>query len=140
MTREGPGRIFRRIRQYSVAALVFGLAVGCSSDGRSDPPAGPPAGAPADLGALASKIGCAQITGKRNVRDLRQGTCRTPQGRYTMVTFGTDQNRDAWLTEATKWGGAYLIGSRFVVVGTPQSLGPLKEKVGGELKMGDAHH
>jgi len=140
MTREGPGEILRRTKRYSVAALIFGLAMGCSSDGGSKPPAGPPAGAPADLEELAAKIGCAGITGKRNVRDLRQGTCRTAQGRYTMVTFGTDRNRDAWLNEATKWGGAYLVGSRFVVVGTPRSLESFKAKVGGELKMGDAHH
>ncbi|MFC4054968.1 hypothetical protein ACFOY4_35225 [Actinomadura syzygii] len=120
--------------------LIFGLAVGCSSDRGSRAPAGPPAGAPADIEELASKIGCTQITGKRNVRDLRQGACRTSQGRYTMVTFGTDRNRDAWLSEATKWGGAYLVGSRFAVVGTPQSLESIKARVGGELKMGDAHH
>ncbi|TYK43055.1 hypothetical protein [Actinomadura decatromicini] len=140
MTCEGRGGILRRTKRYCVAVLIFGLAVGCSSDHGSRAQAGPPAGAPADIEGLASKIGCTQITGKRNVRDLRQGTCRTSQGRYTMVTFGTDRNRDAWLSEATKWGGAYLVGSRFAVVGTPQSLESIKAKVGGELKMGDAHH
>ncbi|MFI0444788.1 hypothetical protein [Actinomadura sp. 6N118] len=128
-----------------MAALALGLAAACSpggaeESGKDTPPAGAPAAAPADLDGLAAKIGCQAITGRRNVQDLRQGTCRTPQGRFTMVTFGSDQGRDAWLKEATKWGGAYLVGSRFAVVGTPTTLAPVKVKVGGDLRMGDSHH
>jgi hypothetical protein len=126
------------------AVAVAGLAAGCSSHKTGQPVAAPhtatgAVASTADLDRLAAAAGC-KIQGLRSVKDLRQGVCQTAAGHYTMVTFATDTGRDAWLFEAKKWGGAYLVGTRWVAVGTLQNLAPLKSRLGGVIQPGDKHH
>jgi hypothetical protein len=124
------------------AALVAGVAAGCSGHKANQTAAAPTAAASSsqsDMDRLAAAAGC-KITGLRSVKDLRQGVCQTPGGHYTILTFTTDQGRTAWLDEAKRWGGAYLVGKRWVAVGTMQNLMPLKSRLGGAIQMGDNHN
>jgi hypothetical protein len=124
------------------AAAVAGFAGGCSSHqaGKAAAPQTAAAGSPAtDMDRLAAAAGC-KITGLRSVKDLRQGVCQTPSGHYTILTFSTDQGRNVWLGEAKRWGGAYLVGKRWVAVGTVANLSPLKSRLGGVIQPGDKHH
>ncbi|MEV7420139.1 hypothetical protein [Streptomyces sp. NPDC089919] len=90
----------------------------------------------ADLGAA---VGCTPAVSV-DADELRQGGCRTAQGRYSMATFTTGRGLRAWLAEAQAYGGTYLVGERWVVTAAPESaLAPLRERVGGHLESGTRH-
>jgi hypothetical protein len=93
---------------------------------------------PATLEQLASRTGCTLQT-QTNAAELRQGSCKTPENRYVMLTFVTDKAKQTWLTAAKEWGGTYLIGPRWVIVGTQQNLRPFYDKLGGDIQDGDDH-
>jgi hypothetical protein len=118
--------------------VLAGLAAGCSGHHPAERSAAGVAASVPDMNRLAGAAGCT-VTGLRTVKDLRQGVCQTPSGHYTLVTFATDQGQNAWLDEAKKWGGAYLVGPRWVAVGTLANLAPLKSRLGGAIQPGDSH-
>ncbi|WP_067487684.1 hypothetical protein [Actinomadura hibisca] len=132
---------FGRTALLGGAALLVPLAAGCTgASGEASHPGhgGGKAAAPATIEQLAARTGCT-LTGKRAADELRQGACRTGEGRYTLVGFSTDQGQRAWLEEAKPWGGSYLVGTRWVAVGAPQTLQALRQDLGGEV-MNGAHH
>jgi hypothetical protein len=114
-------------------ALVLPLAAGCSSKDGSSPKA-----EPATIEQLAQKTGCT-LTGKRNSKELKQGYCKTSTGRYVLVGFTNDKNRDSWLTEAKPWGGTYLVGPQWVAIATQPILESLRKTLGGNIVHGDQH-
>jgi hypothetical protein len=93
---------------------------------------------PATLEQLASRTGC-RLQTQTNAAELRQGSCKTPDDRYVMLTFVTDQAKQTWLKAAKEWGGTYLIGPRWVIVGTQQNLRPFHDKLGGDVEDGENH-
>ncbi|MDH2427155.1 hypothetical protein [Sphaerisporangium sp. TRM90804] len=125
------------------AVLALGLATGCSGGESADPAAlsaaagGAPAanpGPPATLKQLATKTGCAKPQVQTEAEELRQGVCKTDKGQYTLTTFTTDKGKEDWLTEARKWGGSYLVGTRWVIAGNDTGLlQTFSDKVGGNL-------
>ncbi|WP_119729857.1 putative periplasmic lipoprotein [Thermomonospora amylolytica] len=121
------------------AALLLG---GCSSNapGRAASAGqdGPPAVMAAGLEDLAAKTGC-RLQSQTKAAELRQGACQTNRGRYTLVTFATDTGQAAWLKEAKPWGGTYLVGPRWVAVGTEQTLRSLRADLGGRIESGSDH-
>ncbi|GII65555.1 hypothetical protein Skr01_56400 [Sphaerisporangium krabiense] len=65
--------------------------------------------------------------------------CGTGTGQYTVTTFSTDEGRDAWLAEARKWGGAYLVGARWVISGNDtEMLESFRATLGGGV-VGGGH-
>ncbi|WP_433468647.1 hypothetical protein [Spirillospora sp. CA-128828] len=119
------------------AALALPLAAGCSA--KSDASAtGGKAAKPASLAELAQQTDCS-LTGKRKVKDLEQGNCKTSQGRFVLLSFTTDNGMNAWLTEAKPWGGTYLVGARWVAVSQEQTLQSLRKELGGKIVQGDNH-
>jgi hypothetical protein len=93
------------------------------------------AGPPATLKQLATKTGCKKPQVQTDAEELRQGVCKTDKGQYTVTTFSTDKGRDDWLEEAKKWGGNYLVGTRWVIAGNdPGVLQVFSEKVGGNIE------
>ena len=56
-----------------------------------------------------------------------------------MLTFKDDKAEQTWLAAAKEWGGTYLIGPRWVIVGTPQNLRGFHERLGGKIELGDDH-
>ncbi|MBB6473190.1 hypothetical protein BJ992_002621 [Sphaerisporangium rubeum] len=96
-----------------------------------------PAGGPATLEDLAARTGCARPSLQVDAAELRQGMCATPQGRYSITTFATDQGRDQWLADAVDYGGAYLVGTRWILVGnTQQMLEHFRAQLGGTIRLG----
>ncbi|RAY16493.1 hypothetical protein DPM19_06405 [Actinomadura craniellae] len=130
------------MRRYGKALLHGGLvmtalalAAGCSGK-ESGPEAKP---APATLEQLASRTGCTP-QGERRADELRQANCQTSAGRYVMATFVTDQAQKTWTSEAKNWGGSYLVGTRWVVVGDAKTLEQLRQKLGGRIEEGARYH
>ncbi|MEU6785026.1 hypothetical protein ABZ912_38045 [Nonomuraea angiospora] len=70
--------------------------------------------------------------------ELHQVACRSPQGRYTILTFATSAGEQAWLGEAQSYGGTYLVGDRWAVVSGPGLLRGLRTQLGGEIEA--RHH
>ena len=116
------------------AVLVLPLAAGCSKSGQGDAPKAQPA----TIEQLAQKTGCT-LTGKRNAKELKQGLCKTSTGRYVLVSFTNDKDRDSWLTEAKPWGGTYLVGPQWIAVATQPILETLRKNLGGDIIHGDRH-
>ncbi|WP_214111183.1 hypothetical protein [Acrocarpospora catenulata] len=103
--------------------------------GHSGASAGPSkvATAPMTLEELAARIGCQlQLQGKS--RDKREGACLAGTNQVTVVSFDTDEYARAWLDEAQSYGGTYLVGTRWVVVGSYESIQPLEARLGGTIE------
>ena len=128
-TTSGPSR-------FCVTAIAVLSAAACSGQGSGAAPAA--SSKPYSLEQIAAQTDC-QMQLQSNVADFRQGACQTTNGRYVVMTFSTQQAGDNWLKEAQNWGGTYLVGPRWVIVGTPQQLEPFRAKLGGKIEEGDQH-
>ncbi|MEU9842223.1 hypothetical protein AB0C69_23695 [Actinomadura sp. NPDC048032] len=117
------------------ALLAMPVAAGCSAGSDAS---GGKAAEPASLAELAQRTDCS-LTGKRKVKDLEQGNCKTARGRYVLLSFTSDNGMDAWLEEAKPWGGTYLVGARWVAVSQQQTLESLRGDLGGRIVQGDGH-
>jgi hypothetical protein len=120
-------------------ALLTGCGGGDTSDKQGLAAAGGAAaanpGPPATLKQLATKTGCKKPQLQTDAEELRQGVCKTDKGQYTVTTFATDKGKAQWLEEAKKWGGNYLVGTRWVIAGNdPGVLQGFSESVGGNIE------
>jgi len=84
--------------------------------------------------------GCApKLTGENS--GYRQAGCVTADDRFTITTFTTDQGQRDWLAEALPYGGAYLVGLRWIVsANTRTGLAPLAARLGGTILDQTAQH
>ncbi|WP_248963388.1 hypothetical protein [Sphaerisporangium perillae] len=130
-----------RVTALLGAVLTLALATGCGGGESGDTvpaaAAAPAAqaGPPATLKQLATKTGCKKPQVQTDADELRQGVCKTDKGQYTVTTFATDKGKQEWLEEAKKWGGNYLVGTRWVIAGNdPGVLQSFSEKVGGNIE------
>ncbi|MFF0770723.1 hypothetical protein ACFYUK_17685 [Nonomuraea wenchangensis] len=80
---------------------------------------------------------CADPQVQVDATELRQVICHTPAGRYTILTFATQDGARAWLDEAQPYGGTYLVGDRWTVIAAPDLLTGLRAQLGGRL---EGHH
>ena len=97
--------------------------------------ASPPTSLPtAGLGRILDAVGCEQPKVQVDAAELHQVACRTDAGRYTIMTFTTQANQDAWLGEAQAYGGAYLVGDRWTVVSSADLLPELRGRLGGRIE------
>ncbi|MER6506417.1 hypothetical protein ABT158_06350 [Nonomuraea sp. NPDC001636] len=140
-----------RASRQAIAALSIVLLAGCAA--APVPPgqpahhhgAAPPAVAVApkvpagDMRQLTTLLGCPAGKLQTDAAELRQAACDSPQGRLTIVTFSTDKGKRDWLDIAQAYGGAYLVGDRWVVVATADQLERLRGRLGGELET-PRHH
>jgi hypothetical protein len=132
----------RLIRVGLFAAIVIGvLAVWSSHDSVSDSrnstiqdaavSARPPD--EADIAAVARAAGC---TPRQTVRNATytQAACITPSSHLTITTFASDKGQQEWLDEAIPYGGAYLIGKRWVVgANDPTGMNKIATSLGGTI-------
>ena len=83
---------------------------------------------------IASTIGCKPADITKNSQ-YRQAACTTTGGnRYTILTFDTDAHMKDWQAEAAGYGGALLVGTRWLVVANnSNTLDPYVSKLGGEV-------
>jgi hypothetical protein len=125
------------IRFLCLGAVVLTAAAACSADATPAGPAGVQA-RPMSLEQLASGTGC-RVRPQQGSAELTQGACETDQGKYVLVSFTDDEAQQSWLTEAKPWGGLYLQGPRWVIVGTGPQLKTFQGKVGGTIVAGEDH-
>ncbi|MFD7662686.1 hypothetical protein [Streptomyces sp. NPDC059788] len=130
----------------SCAIVVTGYADGGPAPAAQRPPhsahATPSraaAGPPASMARIAAALGCrADVIVE--AQELREGGCTTGAGVFRILTFSSDGNKRAWLTEARAYGGTYLVGTRWSVTGPSRSaLLPLRDSLGGTLESGTGH-
>lgn len=119
--------------------LAVPLATGCSN-GDTGAKAQSKPGIEGDLQTVANTAGCAkpQLQNKQGA-GFRQGVCAVDGLRYTVMSFDSKQDEQAWLKEAKQWGGTYLVGPNWIVVATPEILKTLQGKLGGDISSGSTH-
>ncbi|WP_285565178.1 hypothetical protein [Streptomyces sp. RTGN2] len=132
----------RRIRDARcLAAVVAGCAglallVGCTDDG--DGTKIPPT-ATGTLEELAARAHCEPKL-QTDAQELRQANCTTDDGRYVLATFATDRGQREWINEANDYGGAYLVGRRWVAVSDATVIAALRGRLGGTVETASPHH
>ncbi|NUK05312.1 hypothetical protein HRW23_17600 [Streptomyces lunaelactis] len=136
----------KRTARTALAVLALTLAAACGSgndgDGRggdADKAPKPPETATGSLEQIAEKAEC-----KPNIQtdaaELRQANCTTGDGKYVLATFATDRGQREWINEANDYGGAYLVGRKWVAVGEPKVVTALRGRLGGTVETGSQHH
>ncbi|MDH2427154.1 hypothetical protein [Sphaerisporangium sp. TRM90804] len=130
----GDGRAPRPARPYAAVLLAAGLALAAGGCGAGAHGA---TGAPATVEELAAKTGCAKPQMQVDAAELRQAMCKTAKGQYSVTTFATEQGKQKWLEDALDYGGAYLIGTRWIVLGnTEEMLESFRGQLGGTVRRG----
>ncbi|NRQ38561.1 hypothetical protein HII36_43070 [Nonomuraea sp. NN258] len=123
--------------------FMFSVARDAAPASGGTPPGGPPAASappsrPMTVEELADTAGCVKRSLQTDAAELRQGACQTGRENLTIVTFASEQGKRAWLDYAQMYGGTYLVGSRWVVVGPAAPLMALQGKAGGAIE--SPHH
>lgn len=132
----------RKVVIATVAAAVVGgsvLGLGGAewySSRNSEPKTAPVL----SLTEIAGKVGC-EPSSVRKSSDFQQGVCMVGQNRTTILTFTSNQKMFDWIEAAEGYGGAYLVGSQWLVTSQKaETLDPLVDKLGGGQIMLDSHY
>jgi hypothetical protein len=109
-----------------------------AAGGRAATPSGsaaPAAGvvAPAKVEVIAGLTGC-EVKIRTEADELREGVCQTEKGDYLITTFPGEKLKETWLESAGVYEGTYLVGMRWVVSAKPETLEPLRAKLGGTVR------
>ncbi|MFC4585281.1 hypothetical protein [Sphaerisporangium corydalis] len=121
----------RRVAALAGAAAVLGVLAGCGAAN------GATAAAPSTVEEIAMRTGCGSPKIQVDAAELRQGMCKTSKGQYSVTTFATEKGKQEWLDDALSYGGAYLIGTRWIVLGnTPEMLESFRGLLGGKVQVG----
>ncbi|MCX5382835.1 hypothetical protein [Streptomyces sp. NBC_00083] len=116
------------------AAVAAVLLTGC---GTSSSPH-EPATASGTLEQLAARAACHPVLSTDSA-ELRQANCTTGDGRYVLATFATDRGQREWINEAEDYGGVYLVGRKWVAVGSEPVVTALHGRLGGSVETGTMH-
>lgn len=126
-------------------ALCGILLSGCAANARTPstvatvPTTAPAPAGPASIQQIAAVLGCKAEIGTV-ATELRQGSCRTDQGEFRMLTFAADTGQRDWLTEAQAYGGIYLVGTRWIVTAqSREALTGLRATLGGTIQAAPEH-
>ncbi len=126
--------VSRGVLAAAGVAAVLGLSA-CGSGG-GDRPA--PVTATGSLEQLASEVDCApQI--QTDTAEIRQAICAGRDAKFILATFATDEDQLKWLDAAQDYGGHYLVGTRWVVVGGTEVTSSVRERLGGVPREGQSH-
>lgn len=126
-----------RYRYLSLCLGAVALTSACAMGDNAAQQSGVKA-KPMSLQQLATSTGC-QVKPQQGSAELTQGLCETSAGKYVLVSFTNDEGATSWLNEAKPWGGHYLQGVRWVIVGTEPQLKTFQTKVGGIIVDGEDH-
>jgi hypothetical protein len=95
-----------------------------------------PRAAPASLDELASAAGCPGFAVEIEGKDYRRARCGTsPEDRYWLMMFQTDENAREWL-QGSRAYGVYLVGERWIITGPQPVLESFQQKLGGTVETG----
>ncbi|MEV8305863.1 hypothetical protein AB0P36_00530 [Streptomyces flavidovirens] len=129
-------RTARTANAASAIAVLALIATGCGSGGDNEKPV--PETAKGSLEQLAAKVAC-EPNIQTDATELRQANCETGDGRYVLATFATDRGQREWINEAKDYGGAYLVGRKWVAVGDQKVVTALRGRLGGTVET-SSHH
>jgi hypothetical protein len=116
----------RALATLVVVAAVCGALAGCAAKG-----------GPATVEEIAAMTGCPKPQMQVDADELRQAMCKTSKGQYSVTTFTTDRGQQEWLDDSQGYGGAYLVGTRWIVLGnTPEMLEAFRATLGGSVRSG----
>ncbi|WP_418956694.1 hypothetical protein [Streptomyces tritici] len=121
-------------RTAVTAALLAVMLMGC---GTGEPEA--PEEASGTLEQLAERARCAAPDVRAGTAELRQASCRTQDGSYVLLTFATDRGQREWINQAKDYGGAYLVGRRWVVAGDERTVTAVRGRLGGTVETAAPH-
>ena len=116
-----------------LTALTLILLAGCGGSGDTAPTV--PKTATGSLEQIASQGEVRSKSADRRHR-ASPGQLRTDDGRYVLATFATDRGQWEWINEAKDYGGSYLVGRKWVVVGDPRVVTALRARLGGTVETG----
>ncbi|WP_241518589.1 hypothetical protein [Streptomyces sp. CB03238] len=116
-------------------ALALPAAAACDA---GEPDTAPET-ATGTLEQLAVKVSC-EPNIQTDAKEIRQANCETDDGRYVLATFATDRGQREWINEANDYGGAYLVGRKWVAVGEEKVVTALQGRLGGAVETGASHH
>lgn len=123
----------RTLVRAALAAAVVTLAAGCGGHGHEAPKT-----AGGTLEQIAAQAACKPKI-STNAAELRQANCDTEDGRYVLATFATDRGQREWINGAKDYGGAYLVGRKWVAVGDENVVNALRGRLGGSVETGTNH-
>ncbi|MFD5101834.1 hypothetical protein [Streptomyces albidochromogenes] len=126
----------RTANAASAIAVLALLTTGCGAGQNEEKPV--PETAKGSLEQLAAKVEC-EPNIQTDAKELRQANCRTDDGRYVLATFATDRGQREWINEAKDYGGAYLVGRKWVAVGDRKVVTALRGQLGGTVET-SSHH
>ncbi|GAA2312799.1 hypothetical protein OKJ48_04520 [Streptomyces kunmingensis] len=125
------------MRKLLVAGALVALAMtGCAA--HDDGPKTPRT-AVGSLEQLARTAGCRPDI-QTDAAELRQANCGEGKGRYVLATFTTDRGQAEWLDAADDYGGTYLVGRKWIVVGADRTVTQLRGRLGGTVERSSSHH
>lgn len=132
---DGDNKTLRQAALLVGVLVIAGFATGFAGGYIGGPGTGPESGEPQTLEQLAAKTGCKpQVISSK---ELRQGNCQTSKGKFVLMTFASDKGKETWLEGAKDYGGKYLVGTKWVIVGTtPSVLEPFRDEFGGQIQRG----
>ncbi|MET7684489.1 hypothetical protein [Streptomyces sp. NPDC005423] len=120
----------------AVAGAAAALALtGCGADTKA---ATVPAAATGSLESLAARVKCEPDI-QTDADELRQAICKTSDGKFVLATFATDRGQREWINDAKDYGGFYLVGRKWVAVGTDKVVKALQGTLGGSEEIGTDH-
>ncbi|KUO13193.1 hypothetical protein [Streptomyces sp. DSM 15324] len=120
----------------AVAALVL---AGCASGSQGKAEVAVPTAATGSLEHLAAEVDCTPDM-QTDADELRQAICKTAAGKFLLLTFATDRGQREWINGAKDYGGHYLVGRKWVVVGEKDStVTSLRKTLGGDIEEGTDH-
>ncbi|GDY73578.1 hypothetical protein SAV31267_030630 [Streptomyces avermitilis] len=101
------------------AAVALLALTGCGGSSGSDDGAAKavPATATGSLEDLAAEVKCKPDI-QTDADEIRQAVCKSTSRKFILATFATDRGQREWLNEAKDYGGFYLVGAKWVAVGT----------------------
>ena len=117
------------------AVAVLALA-GCGSGGEVG--AEVPQTATGSLERLAAEVKCDPDM-QTDADTIRQALCKKGNEKYVLATFSTDRGQREWINTAKDYGGFYLVGRKWVVVGHQDVVASLRGRLGGTLEEGASH-
>lgn len=127
-------RLTRPMLAVAGAAVTLALA-GCGADTKA---ATIPATATGSLESLAAQVKCKPDL-QTDADELRQAICKTGDGKFVLATFATDRGQREWINDAKDYGGFYLVGRKWVAVGSDSLVKKLQGTLGGDEEIGTNH-
>ncbi|WP_353942178.1 hypothetical protein ABII15_11380 [Streptomyces sp. HUAS MG91] len=128
------------MRKLLVAgAVLAAAAAGCTTGGAHGDAPKIPRTATGTLEQIARRAGCDPEV-QTDAAELRQATCGAGTGRYVLATFATDRGQTEWLDIADDYGGDYLVGRKWIVVGPDAVVTKLRGRLGGTVERVSSHH